>query len=150
MTGIEINERILRIHYIIGVVALIIGAIDPLEGSVVISAGSVCLMLSTLLRKDRQRKTFFILFLMILSGIFFLFFFSSLGGGRGTSSLSWWWGLLILLYPTGWLLAMVLIIKMAVKKGNELENVVQRQEIFELWTELFFPGKRKGAWSGMS
>ena len=35
-----------RIIYIIGVIALIIGAIDPLEGSVVIIAGSALLALS--------------------------------------------------------------------------------------------------------
>lgn len=116
MKGAELKERGLKILYIIGVVAVIIGAIDPLEGSVVIFGGSVCLLLSTCLRKEIQWKTFLALSLMILSGIFFLFFFSALGGFGGSSSLSWWWGLLILPYPIGWLLTVIFIIIRAARQ----------------------------------
>ena len=109
----------IKILYIIGIIAMMIGAVDPLEGSVVILAGSAFILLSTFLSKDRHWKIFLVSFLMIVIGIFFLFYFSSLGGFGGNSSLSWWWGLLILPYPLGWLLSIVLLIIKAFKKKEK-------------------------------
>lgn len=108
--------------YIIGVIALIIGAIDPLEGSVVIAAGSFLIALSTYLTKDRHWKIFMVLMIMIFIGVFFMFYFSSLGGFGGTSTLSWWWGTLILPYPIGWLISIILLIFRAVKNVKRKDN----------------------------
>jgi len=108
-----------RIIYIIGVVALTIGIVDPLEGSVVILAGSALVALSTFLIKDRHWKIFLASFIMILIGVIALFYLSSLGGFGGQSTLSWWWGTLILPYPVGWLLSIVLLIVRAVKNQNQ-------------------------------
>ncbi len=105
-----------RIIYITGVIALIIGAIDPLEGSIVIAAGSALLALSSYLTHDRHWKIFLSALIMILFGVFFLFYFSSLGGFGGDSSLSWWWGTLILPYPIGWVMSIVLLITRAFKR----------------------------------
>jgi hypothetical protein len=105
-----------RVIYIIGVIALIIGVIDPLEGSVVICAGSALIALSTFLTRDRHWKIFLLSFIMIVIGVFFLFYLSSLGGFGGTSKLSWWWGLLILPYVIGWLASIITLITRAVKK----------------------------------
>ncbi len=99
-----------RIIYIIGGIALIIGALDPMEGSVVIVAGSAALAFSTFLTKDRQFKMFLTTAIMIIVGVSSLFYLSSLGGFGGTATLSWWWGLLILPYPIGWLINIVLLI----------------------------------------
>ena len=76
-----------RIIYITGVVAFIIGSIDPLEGSVVIAAGSALISLSTFLNSDRHWKIFTGSLVMILTGVIFLFYLSSLGGFGGNSSL---------------------------------------------------------------
>jgi multisubunit Na+/H+ antiporter MnhB subunit len=108
-----------RIIYIIGVIALIIGALDPMEGSVVIASGSALVALSTYLTHDRQRKIFLLSLIMILIGVFFLFYLSSLGGFGGTATLSWWWGTLILPYPIGWLISIVILIIRAVKKPKQ-------------------------------
>jgi hypothetical protein len=104
-----------RVIYIIGVVALIIGTIDPLEGSVVLAAGSA-LIASTYLTRDRHWKIFVASLIMILTGVLFLFYFSSLGGFGGTSALSWWWGILVLPYPVGWLMVIITLIFRAFKK----------------------------------
>jgi hypothetical protein len=103
------KDRISRILYITGIVAIIAGALDPLEGSVIILAGSALITLSTFLIKDRYRIIFLISFLLIALGVFFLFRISSRGGFGGTSSLSWWWGLLIIPYPAGWLTTIILM-----------------------------------------
>jgi len=105
-----------RVVYLIGVVALIIGILDPLEGSVLITVGSALVALTTYLRHDRHWKIFLASFIMILFGVFFLFYLSSLGGFGGESKLSWWWGLLILPYPIAWLLSIIMLIIRAVKK----------------------------------
>jgi hypothetical protein len=99
-----------RVIYIIGIVALIIGAIDPMEGSVVIAVGSAMIAFSTYLVKDRHRMIFIFSFFLILVGIFFLFYLSSLGGFGGDSDLSWWWGILILPYPIGWFASVIVLI----------------------------------------
>jgi NADH:ubiquinone oxidoreductase subunit 6 (subunit J) len=105
-----------RVIYIIGVIALIIGAVDPMEGSVVIASGSTFIALSTFLTHDRHWKIFLVSFIMISIGVLFLFYLSSLGGFGGTSTRSWWWGILIIPYPVGWLIAIVVLIIRAVKK----------------------------------
>ncbi|HLN54736.1 MAG TPA: hypothetical protein VK207_02020 [Bacteroidales bacterium] len=106
----------IKIAYIFGVVALIVGIIDPLEGSVVISLGSILLAFSTYMKDDPHRRVFLVSSAMIIFGVTFLFYLSSLGGFGGKSSTSWWWGLLILPYPAGWLLAIVTLIIRAVRK----------------------------------
>lgn len=113
-----------RIIYIVGVIALIIGAIDPLEGSVVIIAGSALLALSAYAASDRHTKIFTTSLIMIVIGVAFLFYFSSLGGFGGTSTLSWWWGLLILPFPIGWLTIIIVLIRRVIenkklKKANK-------------------------------
>lgn len=107
-----------RIIYIIGVIALIIGAIDPLEGSIVIVVGCILITLSTYIIHDKHWKIFLASAIMILAGVFFLFYFSSLGGFGDTSTLSWWWSALILPYPIGWLLSIILLISRSIKKNK--------------------------------
>jgi hypothetical protein len=112
-----------RIIYITGIVLLIVGSIDPLEGSVLIASGSGLIALSTFLTNDRHRKIFTISFVLIVIGVIFLFYLSSLGGFGGKSELSWWWGALIIPYPIGWLTNIVLLIIRAVKKRPQQTSV---------------------------
>ena len=104
--------------FYIGVAALIVGILDPLEGSVVIVAGSALIALATYLMHDRDRKFFLISLIMIVIGVSFLFYLSSLGGFGGESDLSWLWGLFILPYPAGWIVAIVILIKRMLSKGD--------------------------------
>ena len=106
----------LRVLHVAGVVALIIGVIDPLEGSVVIAVGIAMLALSAYLRHDRHRNIFLLALVLILVGVVGMFYLSSLGGIGGSSALSWWWGLFILPYPIGWLTAIVTLIVRAMQK----------------------------------
>jgi hypothetical protein len=108
---------LIRIIFIVGVIALIIGAIDPMEGSIAITAGSVCIALSTLLTRDRYRKIFLVAAIMILIGVFCLWYVSSLGGFDPKHE--WWWDALILPYPIGWLLSVSILIIRAVKKKKQ-------------------------------
>jgi hypothetical protein len=111
-----------RILFITGVVAICIGALDPLEGSVVITIGSLLIAISAYLKHDRHWKWFLALFIAIAVGVFALFYLSSLGGFGGESDLSWWWGLCIIPYPLAWLASIVLLIVRAFKKQKQTDT----------------------------
>lgn len=100
--------KIARILYIIGVIALLAGAIDPLEGSVVIAGGSALLAIATAIRKDPHRKIFLWCFVAIVIGIVYLFYISSKGGFGGAGR-SWWYGVPVLPYPMAWLITVILL-----------------------------------------
>lgn len=108
-----------RIVFITGVVLLIIGALDPMEGSVVIATGSALTAVSTYFTKDRHWKIILASFIMIAFGVFFLWFFSSLGG---FPPLSWWWAPLMIPYPAGWIMIIVVLIKRAMRKREQVVN----------------------------
>lgn len=110
------KRKWIRIIYIIGIISLIAGALDPLEGSVIIAVGSALIALSTRLAHDRNRRIFLTTSIMIITGVCFMFYFSSLGGFGGTSTLSWWWATLIIPYPIGWLINIILLIVRAVNR----------------------------------
>ncbi len=110
------KRKWIRIIYILGIISLIAGALDPLEGSVIIAVGSALIALSTRLAHDRNRRIFLTTSIMIITGVCFMFYFSSLGGFGGTSTLSWWWATLIIPYPIGWLINIILLIVRAVNR----------------------------------
>ena len=105
----EKGSKLNRYLFVTGIIMLVIGAIDPLEGSILIMIGSLLLAWSAYKRRDSQWKFFMITFLLITIGVGFLFFFSWLGGFGGNSALSWWWALLILPYPIGWLMEVIFL-----------------------------------------
>jgi len=123
------KEQINWIHtlYVFGVIALIIGAFDPLEGSVVIVIGSAFIALSTYLTRYRHWRLFLLASILIFIGVSFMFYLSSLGGIGGKSVQSLWWGLLILPYPIGWLISIVLLVIWALKNKKE-KRILKKQE----------------------
>lgn len=112
----KLKTNWLRIAYIFGIIALIIGVVDPMEGSLLISIGGIFLAVSSYLRNDPYWKVFTVASVLIIIGVSFLFYLSSLGGFGGNSALSWWWGLLIIPYPLGWFLSIATLIIKAFKK----------------------------------
>lgn len=105
--------------YITGLVACIVGALDPMEGSIVIVFGSALLALSSYFLKDRHAKHFLLHFIFIAIGVVALFTISD-QGGLGPNDLSWWWGLFILPYPLGWLSLIILLIIRAFQKKKTI------------------------------
>lgn len=115
----NISPKVISILYKTGAVAVVIGMLDPLEGSVVIAAGSTLLAFSALAAKNRFRNWFITAWLMVIAGVFYLFYISSLGGFLGNTGRSWVWGLPVLPYPLGWIMIIVLLIKSWLKKKSE-------------------------------
>lgn len=93
-----------RILIIAGSIAMVIGAIDPMEGSVVILPGSGLVALGTFLGSSERRLIAYRawVFVLIVIGVGALWGFSMVGGFGGHSGRSMWWGVLILPYLIGW------------------------------------------------
>lgn len=98
-----------RILISVGGAAMLIGAIDPLEGSLLILPGSGLVALGVFLGTPDRRVVRYALwvFVLIFSGVAAMFTLSALGGVGGTSGVSIWWSILVLPYPVGWLMALV-------------------------------------------
>jgi hypothetical protein len=113
------KRRWLQAGFILGVVLFLLGTLDPLEGSILILAGSILLAVVTHFFKDPQRKWYRIAGTLILFGVLALWILSALGGFGGESTLSYGWAVLILPYPAGWLMLLVLFyLRLFVQKNK--------------------------------
>jgi len=98
-----------RVLVIIGSIAMLVGVLDPLEGSLAILIGSGLVALGTFLgQASRQMLVYWIIiFSLITIGVGAMFALSAAGGIGGTSGHSLWWGVLVLPYPVGWVMGIV-------------------------------------------
>jgi hypothetical protein len=99
-------SRILKVG---GGGAMLVGTLDPLEGSPLILLGGGLVALGMCLdRKDRKTVLYWTWeFILIAVGVAALFALSAVGGIGGKSGHSMWWGVSILPYPLGWLMALL-------------------------------------------
>lgn len=88
-----------------GFVLMVVGAIDPLEGSVIILPGVGMAAVGAAVGASRFRKLLAWAFGLVAAGVGLMFGMSALGGIGGDTGRSMWWALLLLPYPVGWVLA---------------------------------------------
>ena len=86
---------------------MVIGAIDPLEGSVLIWLGNALAALGAWLVKNRYQTWLICAWLLVTLGVGLLFGFSALGGFGGTTGRPLWWALVLLPYPIGWIMGLL-------------------------------------------
>jgi hypothetical protein len=93
-----------RILILVGSIAMLVGALDPMEGSVVILPGSGLVALGAFLGHSERRLIAYRVgvFILIVIGVGAMWGLSAVGGFGGRSGLSMWWGVLILPYLIGW------------------------------------------------
>jgi hypothetical protein len=93
-----------RILIIVGSIGMLVGAIDPMEGSLVILPGSGLVALGTFLGQVERRLIAYRIwiFILIAIGVGALWGLSAGGGFGGSSGRSNWWGVLVLPYLIGW------------------------------------------------
>jgi len=82
---------------------MLLGAIDPLEGSPIILAGSGLAALAALLGKARRRRLLYWALALVAAGVGAMWVLSALGGIGGDTGRSMWWGLFVLPYAVGWI-----------------------------------------------
>jgi hypothetical protein len=97
-----------RICITVGVIAMLVGAADPMEGSLVILPGSGLVTLGTFLNNTERGLLihWLCIFGMIAFGVVAVWALGAWGFG-GTNKHSMWWGVLILPYPIGWVMGIV-------------------------------------------
>ena len=90
----------------VGLAALILGTLDPLEGSLLILAAVALLALAGYAGHFTGRRQLAWALGLVALGVGTLWGLSALGGFGGRTGRSNWWALLLLPYPVGWLLAL--------------------------------------------
>lgn len=97
-----------RILIIAGGIAMLLGTLDPLEGSLLLLPGSGLVALGLFVGKAERRllRYWLWVFILMIVGVGALFGLSAVGGFGGTSGLSIWWGLLLLPYPVAWIMGL--------------------------------------------
>lgn len=97
-----------RILAILGLVVMLIGVLDPLEGSMVILPGAGLTALGACLGHSRFSRLLCWAFALVAVGVAAMFAISAVGGfGRERQYLTWW-GVFVALYPIGFLMAVVI------------------------------------------
>jgi len=97
-----------RVFSIVGGIAMMVGTLDPMEGSLLILPGSGLVALGLFVGQAEHRllRYWVWVFLLIATGVGALFGLSAVGGFGGNSGRSMWWGVLILPYVVGWVMAL--------------------------------------------
>ncbi len=96
-----------RILLAVGLAAMLVGLIDPLEGSFVILAGTAVASAGGMIGGSRYRLLIYSSFVLVALGVVVMVVLSVLGGIGGNAGRSMWWGLLIVPYPIGWMAGVV-------------------------------------------
>ena len=102
-------DRILwsRILVILGLFGMLVGALDPLEGSIIILPCVGFATLGAWIGQGRHRKLLYAALAMVAIGVAAMFLLSGIGGVGGTSGTSKWWAMIVVPYPIGWILGTV-------------------------------------------
>lgn len=96
-----------RTLLVVGLAAMLIGVIDPLEGSFAVLLGMGLSSLAAMLGRSRFRGLIYSSFGLVAVGVAVMVCLSLLGGIGGNAGRSMWWGLLIAPYPIGWVAGLV-------------------------------------------
>jgi hypothetical protein len=92
---------------VVGLAVMLIGSIDPLEGSVIIVPGLGLAALAGFVGQCTRRRLLYWSFAFVAAGVAAMFVLSAFGGAGGQTGRSIWWALVILPYPVGWILGLV-------------------------------------------
>jgi hypothetical protein len=103
----NVRNVVTRVLLIAGLAAMLVGAVDPLEGSFVILPGCAAAALGAYWGKSRHRVLLASALVLIAAGVGAMIVFTAMGGIGGNSGHSAWWGLFVLPYPLGWILGLV-------------------------------------------
>jgi len=96
-----------RVLVLVGLVLMVAGALDPMEGSVVILFGSAFVAAGAFLSRNHRYRLQLTAFALVAIGVAALFGLSAIGGVGGNSGRSIWWLATCAPYPVGWVMGLV-------------------------------------------
>lgn len=99
--------RLVRPLAIAGLAGLLVGAIDPLEGSVLVVAGALLATCGARIGRSPHRHHLARALGCVAVGVAAMWGLSAAGGIGGPQGHSNWWGLLMVPYPIGWVMSLV-------------------------------------------
>lgn len=104
ISSIDTRLRWSRILTTAGSIGVLVGALDPLEGSLLILPGSGLLALGTFLGLAERHLFMYraVAFGLIAVGVGAMWGISTMGGFGGDTGRPMWWGALVLPYLIGW------------------------------------------------
>ncbi len=91
----------------VGLAAMFVGALDPLEGSLIILPGTALAAVGAAVGRTPRRLVLGWSFVLVAIGVGSLWGLSAVGGFGGDSGRSMWYALLLLPYPVGWVTGLV-------------------------------------------
>jgi hypothetical protein len=109
--GVRVSAIALPLAYA-GFVAMLAGALDPLEGSLLIVAGIAAAALAAFIARSPHRRRVCHALGLVVLGVTALWALSAMGGFGGTTGRSIWLGLLVVPYPVGWIVGLVAVLRM--------------------------------------
>jgi hypothetical protein len=112
MREVRMTARWSRVLVIAGLVVMLIGTLDPLEGSVLILAGIGVMTAGAVLGHSRVRRLLYGALALGVVGVGALFAISAVGGFGGNTGRSMWWSIILLPYPAAWVLALVSAVRL--------------------------------------
>ena len=98
---------VIRVLCILGLAGMLLGVLDPLEGSGAILAGTGLVALGAFLGKSRFRRLLSWALVLVVIGVAALWISTALGGFGGDTGRSNWWGLLLVPYAVGGFMGLV-------------------------------------------
>jgi len=104
---VDRRTRWSRVLCIAGMVAMVVGCVDPLEGSLLILPGTGLVALAAYLGRSRTLNLACWAFGLTAVGVAILFGLSAEGGVGGATGRSMMWLLVVLPYPVGAIMAFV-------------------------------------------
>lgn len=116
-------SRLPVIARICGITLLMLGTLDPMEGSVLIALAGLILSWEAHHQKRKGASWTLVAALAIVAGVAYLFWISSLGGFGGNTGRSYWWALGIAPYPVGWLMLIGWLLYGVFRRKNVLHEV---------------------------
>jgi uncharacterized membrane protein len=96
-----------RIFLVLGLFGMLVGALDPLEGCVVITPAAGVAGLGAMAGRTRLRRLVYIGFAMVVVGVAAMILLSLPGVVHFRETHSRWWLLTVAPYPAGWVLGLV-------------------------------------------
>jgi len=93
-----------KIIFTVGGIGMLVGALDPMEGALLILPASALVALGTFLSPTERRFFSYrvLVFVLIAIGVGAMWGLTSVGGFGGSSGRTMWWGTLMLPYLIGW------------------------------------------------